>query len=121
MLLVLAALPRPTLPALARVLDDHRQGSTREIEAAVRAGLVELDGATIQFSAPTACLRRSKGERPPPIAGARSIDGSPDSPTTRKMRAYHLALAADGPDASIAAELERSAVRASARGRATGR
>ena len=113
MLLVLAALPRPTLASLARVVDDTA-GLDAQIEAAVRAGLVELDGSTIQFTHP---LLASVVERRAPTANRRAVHRRIARTTDdQEVRAYHLALAADGPDASIAVELERSAVRASARG-----
>jgi DNA-binding CsgD family transcriptional regulator len=88
-------------------------GATAPAEA---AGLID-SGARVRFRHPlvrsAACQSASGSElREVHLALAESTD--PELAPDR--RAWHLAFAATGPDESVAAELERSATRAQARG-----
>src|SRR6516225_3924641 len=83
---------------------------------AVDAGLVEF-GARVRFRHP---LLRSASYRAAPIADRQAVHGAlaaaTDPETAPERRAWHRAQAAAGPDEEVAAELERSAGRAQARG-----
>ena len=83
---------------------------------AVDAGLVEF-GARVRFRHP---LLRSACYRAAPVADRQAVHGAlaeaTDPQTAPERRAWHRAQAAAGPDEEVAAELERSAGRAQARG-----
>ena len=83
---------------------------------AVDAGLVEF-GARVRFRHP---LLRSASYRAASVADRRVVHGAlaeaTDAETAPERRAWHRAQAAAGPDEEVAAELERSAGRAQARG-----
>ena len=83
---------------------------------AVDAGLVEF-GARVRFRHP---LLRSASYRATSVAGRQAVHGAlaeaTDPETAPERRAWHRAQAAAGPDEEVAAELERSAGRAQARG-----
>jgi DNA-binding CsgD family transcriptional regulator len=85
-------------------------------EPAEQAGLLEV-GAAVRFRHPLvrsatyrAASRRQRQEVHGALADATDAETEPD------RRAWHLAEAAAGPDEEVAAELERSAGRAQARG-----
>ena len=84
--------------------------------AAAEAGLTEF-GVRVRFRHP---LLRSAAYRLATAAGpaghARRAGGGTDPVTDPDQRAWHRAQAAPGPDEEVAAELERSAARAQARG-----
>ena len=84
--------------------------------SAAGAGLVEF-GARVRFRHP---LVRSAAYRSTPVQQMqeihRALAGATDSAADPDRRAWHRAQAAPGPDADVAAELERSAGRALARG-----
>jgi len=84
---------------------------------AVDAGLVEF-GARVRFRHP---LLRSASYRAASVADRQAMHGAlagaTDPQTAPERRAWHRAQAATGPDEEVAAELERSACRAQARGR----
>ena len=115
LLLLAAAEPVGDVTLLWRAAE--RLGIGPEAAApAEAAGLVEI-GARVRFRHP---LVRSAAYRAAPRPNdARSIGRSPTRPTREldpDRRAWHRARAADGPDEAVAAELERSADRAQARG-----
>jgi hypothetical protein len=119
------ATQRLMLLAAAEPLGDAalvlRAGRWLEIETgalapAEAAGLLEI-GASVRFRHP---LVRSAVYRTAPLGSRQRVHealaevSDPDSDPDR--RAWHRALAAAGPDEDVAAELERSAARAQARG-----
>jgi len=83
---------------------------------AVDAGLVEF-GPRVRFRHP---LLRSASYRAASVADRQAVHGAlaeaTDPETAPERRAWHRAQAAAGPDEEVAAELERSAGRAQARG-----
>jgi len=120
-----AATQRLMLLAAAEPLGDAalvlRAGRTLGIETsalapAEAAGLLEI-GASVRFRHP---LVRSAVYRAAPVPSRQRVHealaevSDPDADADR--RSWHRALAASGPDEDVAAELERSAGRAQARG-----
>jgi DNA-binding CsgD family transcriptional regulator len=88
----------------------------RAAAPAVDAGLVEF-GARVRFRHP---LLRSASYRAASVADRQAVHDAlaeaTDPETAPERRAWHRALAVAGPDEEVAAELERSAGRAQARG-----
>jgi DNA-binding CsgD family transcriptional regulator len=111
-LLVTAAASQPTVSLVARAIG----GSTAEddIEEAFKAGVIEGTGgrirsthpllATVAYSESSGRARRDVHRR----LAAAVVD--------QEEQARHLALAAEGPDEGVAAELEAAARRAGGRG-----
>jgi DNA-binding CsgD family transcriptional regulator/tetratricopeptide (TPR) repeat protein len=101
--LILAAAERVGIPAEAA-------------EPAIASGLLHI-GSQVRFRHP---LVRSVVYREAPLSHRRAVHGALAEVTDPKIdpdrRAWHLAASASGPDEDIAAELERSATRAQARG-----
>jgi DNA-binding CsgD family transcriptional regulator len=112
-LLFAAAAARPTVETLSAARGDSpavRDG----LEQAVRAGVVELDGQTVRFSHPL--LASICYDEAPPWRRRDVHAGLATAVKDREERARHLALAAEGPDPSVAVALDEAAPRALARG-----
>jgi len=112
-LAIAAALSDPRIPSLQAASDRPRR-ALADLEEAVAAGVVEIDGDRVRFTHPllgsaiTSWLlpaRRREIHRR--LAG---VVADPEG------RARHLALAAQGPDEQAAAALDRGAGHAAARG-----
>jgi DNA-binding CsgD family transcriptional regulator len=115
LLLLAAAEPVGDVPLLWRAAD--RLGIARESAAAAEtAGLVKI-GTRVRFRHP---LARSAAYRDAAAFERhevhRALADATDAGLDPDRRAWHRALAADGPDEEVASELERSADRAQARG-----
>jgi len=115
LLLVAAAEPVGD-PALILAAAARFGISADAAEPATAAGLIDI-GTQVRFRHP---LVRSVVYREAPISQRRAVHGALAAVTDAKIdpdrRAWHLAASASGPDEDIAAELERSATRARARG-----
>src|SRR6476659_8059264 len=115
MLVVAAAEPTGEPTVLWRA--GERLGITAtSLEPAESAGLLEV-GARVRFRHP---LVRSAVYGAASLRERRSMHqalaGATDARTDPDRRAWHLAEATSGPDEDVAAELERAAIRAQARG-----
>ncbi len=112
-LLYAAALARPTVDLVAAAHGDREQVADALAEA-IREGVVELDDSRVRFANPllaSICYEQASLARRRAVhlelAGA-----VPDL----EERARHLALAADGPDAAVASELDAASEHAATRG-----
>jgi DNA-binding CsgD family transcriptional regulator/tetratricopeptide (TPR) repeat protein len=115
LLLVAAADPSGDRPLVWRAAS--RLGiAVQEAGPAVEAGLVEF-GASVRFRHP---LVRSAAYRSASLSERQQVHAAlaevTDAIADPDRRAWHRAQAAAGPDEDVAAELERSAGRAQARG-----
>ncbi len=107
---VAAAMSRPTVELVGAVMGD----STEALEAAERAGIVELNDGRVRFSHP---LLASVAYAEIPSARRRILHGRlAEILDDAEERGRHLALAAEGPDATVAAALDEAAAWARARG-----
>ena len=112
-LLEVAALARPTVELVAAA-DGDLERVRGAISVAAREKIVELDESRVRFAHPllaSICYERA------PVWKRRAVHRTlagvvPDI----EERARHLALAAEGPDAAAALELDRAADRAAGRG-----
>ena len=115
-LLLLAAADPSGDPSLVRRASGQLHLPVQAGEPAVEAGLVEF-GARVQFRHP---LVRSVVYRSASYQDRRAVHAAlaevTDPQADPDRRAWHRAQAAVGPDEEVAAELERSAGRAQARG-----
>ncbi len=112
-LLEIAALARPTVDLVAAAHGD-RESVISALEACADEGVVELDDSSIRFAHP---LLASICYEQAPVWKRRAVHRAlAEVVTDYEERARHLALAADGPDARIASELETAAEHAAARG-----
>jgi DNA-binding CsgD family transcriptional regulator len=112
-LLVAAAAARPTVDLLAVAYGGAR-GVEQALEAAVRKNVVVLEGDRVRFAHPllaTICYQQSSlwRRRDAHRALAAAVSDVEE-------RARHLASAAEGPDATVAWELDNAAEHAAARG-----
>jgi DNA-binding CsgD family transcriptional regulator len=112
-LLQAAALARPTVELVAAA-HGERERVRAALEAAVREGVVEVDDTRVRFAHP---LLASICYEQAPLWKRRAVHrvlagviGDVEE------RARHLALAADGPDAVAASELDAAAEHAATRG-----
>ncbi|WP_308214356.1 helix-turn-helix transcriptional regulator [Solirubrobacter ginsenosidimutans] len=115
LLMVAAAEPTGDPALLWRAVE--RLGITDSaLQPARSTGLIEIDGR-VRFRHP---LVRSAAYRAAPLGERRRVHqalaDATDAQTDPDRRAWHLAEAAAGPDEHVAAELERAAGRAQARG-----
>lgn len=110
-LLSASALARSTVGALENV---HGEAARDALEEAARAGVVELDGSSVRFAHP---LLASVCYEDAPVWRRQDAHRRLANVVTDvEERARHLALAAEGPDAAVAAALEAAADHAAARG-----
>ena len=112
-LLVAALSGRPTAEVVAQAYG-RRDDALAALELAAREGVVVLDGSRVRFSHPlfaAVCFERA------PVWRRQAVHGSLAAVLTdREERARHLALATDGADDAVAAELDAAAEHAAVRG-----
>jgi DNA-binding CsgD family transcriptional regulator len=110
-LLSAAATARPAAELLVEV---HGAHALTAVERAAEEGVLVLDGSRIRFAHP---LLSSVCYEQAPLwkrrAAHRRLAAAVEDP---EERARHLALAAEGPDGAVAAELDAAAEQAAARG-----
>jgi DNA-binding CsgD family transcriptional regulator len=112
-LLLAAALPRPTVDLLGAISGSPEQVAA-ELDAAQQAGVVELDDEQVHFTHPLladVCYADAPA-RQRRTAHARIADVV----SGREASALHLALAVDGPDEAAARSLTDAARHAAGRG-----
>jgi DNA-binding CsgD family transcriptional regulator len=109
LLKVVAALSRPTVTVVDRVM-----GGRQQLQAAVDAGVVEVDADQVRVAHPllaSVLLAQLPPARKRALhAGLAAVLDDPEE------RGRHLALAVEQPDAEVAAALDEAARRARARG-----
>jgi DNA-binding CsgD family transcriptional regulator len=113
---VAALLTSPAVAAIERIIDDPALARTA-LDEGVDHAVVVLEGDTVRFAHPllaSALLSGVSAEARRDIHAHIAANASNAEERTR-----HLALAADGPDETVAAALEGAAARASARGAAS--
>jgi DNA-binding CsgD family transcriptional regulator len=112
-LLVVALAGRPTADLVANAHGDHDEAWSA-LELAAREGVVVLERSRVRFAHPlfaSVCYAQAPVWRRRVVHRALAkVVGEPEE------RARHLALAAEGPDAAVASELEAAAGHAAARG-----
>ena len=110
--LVVSVLPRATVELAQTAAGGH--GSIADLEEAIDAGVLEVDGDRVRFAHPLLAsvlyANAAAGERRRLHARLAAALDDPEE------RAGHLALSAQGPDAAVAAELDEAAQRAKGRG-----
>ena len=112
-LLVAAALRRPTQRLVGEALGDPERVE-QELDEAIAVGIVELVDGEIRFGHPLlASIHYSTAS---PLERRRLHARLAESVPTREERARHLALAAQSPEAGVAAELEAASAEARGRG-----
>jgi DNA-binding CsgD family transcriptional regulator/DNA polymerase III delta prime subunit len=112
-LLYAAALARPTVDLVAAAHGD-RQGVLPACDAAVREGVIELEGSRLRFVNPllaSVCYEQTPAQKRRVVH--RALAGAVGD---AEERARHLALAADGPDLVVASSLDTVAELAASRG-----
>jgi DNA-binding CsgD family transcriptional regulator len=111
--LVAAALSRPTRDLIVRTVASA-DGDASGLLEAEEAGVLVEDGERVRFTHPllaSAIYGAASAER-----RRRLHDGLAEVVVEPEERARHLALSTTEPDEAVAAELERAAVQAAARG-----
>ena len=109
---VAAALSRPTVALIDSAI---AEGDTRAaVEAAAKAGILEPEGERVRFAHPL--LASVAYAQIPPALRRRLHARLAEILDDPEERGRHLALAADQPDAAVAAALDEAARRARARG-----
>ena len=112
-----AALARPTIDLVVKA-HGHRETVVDALDTAAREGVVELEDSRLRFAHP---LLASICYEQAPIWKRRAIHGAlARAVVDAEERARHLALAAEGPDADVASELDSAGERAAARGATAG-
>ncbi|MGN6169597.1 MAG: AAA family ATPase [Solirubrobacteraceae bacterium] len=112
-LLVVALAGRPTADLVASAHGDQDE-ALAALELAAREGVVVLERLRVRFAHP---LFASVCEAQAPVWRRRGVHRALAKVVRDpEERARHLALAAEGPDAAVASELEEAAGHAAARG-----
>ena len=112
-LLAAAALPQPTVAMICAGCVDRQRGFGG-LQAAARAGIIEIDGSEVRFAHPllaSLCYERALPWERREVH-ARLAAASSDI----ELRARHLALGTEGPDEHVARELDQAAQHAAQRG-----
>jgi hypothetical protein len=112
-LLHAAALARPTVELITTAHGD-RMEVLDALDTAAREGVLKTGDSLVRFAHPllaSICLELAPAARRRAVhrALARAVSDAEE-------RARHLALAAEGPDAAVASELDAAATQAAARG-----
>ena len=112
-LLQAAALARPTVELVTAAHGD-RERVLEALEAAVREGIVELDGSQVRFTHP---LLASLSYEQAPVWKRRAVHRAlAGAVSDVEEHARHLALAAECPDALVASNLDAASEQAAGRG-----
>jgi DNA-binding CsgD family transcriptional regulator len=116
LLLVAAAEPTGD-PGLVRRAAERLHLSGLVLDAAEIAGLIEVDSTRVRFRHPLVRSVLYRSATPQQRRQAhRALAEATDARLDPDRRAWHLAESTGGPDEDVAAELERAAGRAQARG-----
>lgn len=107
--LLAAVSSRPTAE-----LVESAAGGTEGLADAVEQGVLEADGSRLRFSHPL--LSSTLVAASTPWERRDAHRALAEAARDREERAHHLAVATDGPDGAVAAELEEASGLASARG-----
>jgi len=113
MLLLVSASGQPTLPSISRALGDPARFD-EDVKAALQADVIEISGERVQFTNPLLGTVLYSDSSPEERRRAHWILAEIASDSEEQAR--HLALAAAGPDESVAQLLEDAAQRARSRG-----
>jgi DNA-binding CsgD family transcriptional regulator len=112
-MLMIAALARPTVGLVSAAHGDGER-VLAALEAAVREGVVDLEDSRIRFAHPlvaSICYEQA------PVWKRRAVHQAlAEAVADIEERARHLALAAAGPDAAVAIQLDRAAEQSASRG-----
>jgi DNA-binding CsgD family transcriptional regulator len=112
-LLLAAALARPSVEVIVAA-QGERAPALQALEAALREGVIEVEDSRVRFAHP---LLASVCYQQAPIWRRRAVHRALAAVVGEaEERAHHLALAADGPDAAVAAAVEGAAEAAAGRG-----
>jgi DNA-binding CsgD family transcriptional regulator len=116
LLLVAAAEPTGDRGLLSRAAE-RLHISAPVLDAAETAGLIEVDSRRVRFRHPLVRSVLYRAATPQDRSQAhRALAEATDAQLDPDRRAWHLAESTGGPDEDVAAELERAAGRAQARG-----